>query len=105
MRALVETLPVRAGDDLTLLYRARNAKRLLFRDELDDIARRRSARVHSLLGDDRSCLTAPGLQWLVPRLTRATSTSAGLQGWPTRAGRLCAPPCLQNAVHEECFAW
>src|SRR3978361_110041 len=68
MRALFETMPLAPGQDLTLLYRARSLDHLLFRHELEEIAQRRGARLHYLVGDDRTCLTAPGLLSRVPDL-------------------------------------
>jgi predicted ferric reductase len=49
LRALFETMPAGPGD-LTLLYRANAARDLVFRDELEAIARERGARLHYLLG-------------------------------------------------------
>jgi predicted ferric reductase len=106
MRALFETLPLAPGQDLTLLYRARNPEELLFRHELDQIARTRGARVHYLLGPDRRCLSAAALRYNIPGLTR-------------RDVYLCASPQLSDAVrraldeaglppenlHEERFAF
>ena len=62
MRALFETIPLRPGDDLLLLYRARTAEELLFRGELDEIAVRRGARVAYVLGAYRESLSASGLR-------------------------------------------
>ncbi len=49
LRALLEALPGRPGD-LTLVYRARGPGEVVFRDELDAIARARGATVHYLVG-------------------------------------------------------
>jgi predicted ferric reductase len=49
LRALFESLPGGPGD-LTLLYRARSEEDLLFRRELEALAKRRGARVIFLLG-------------------------------------------------------
>ena len=49
LRALLEALPARPGD-LTLVYRARNPEEIVFRDELDAIARVRGATVHYVIG-------------------------------------------------------
>jgi len=46
LRALFEALP----GDITLLYRASDASDLVFRDELDELAERRRATVHYVLG-------------------------------------------------------
>jgi ferredoxin-NADP reductase len=45
LRPLFETLPLQAGQDLLLLYRARTEADLLFREELNGIAASRGARV------------------------------------------------------------
>src|SRR4029077_3591117 len=49
LRALFEALPARQGD-LTLLYRVHHEADVLFRAEIDALARARGARVHHLLG-------------------------------------------------------
>jgi predicted ferric reductase len=87
MRALFETMPLLPGQDLTLLYRARSPEQLLFRGELDEIARRRGARIHYLLGNDPDCLTAPALLGRVPDLCQ-------------RDVYLCGPPGMANAVRD-----
>jgi ferredoxin-NADP reductase len=86
MRALFETLPTAPGQDLLLLYRARSAEDLIFREELDEIARVRGARVHYLLGSDVD-LSAHALCRLVPGLT-------------SRDVYLCGPPGLAAAVRD-----
>jgi len=58
LRALLEALPGKAGD-LTLLYRARQPKHVIFRRELDTLAERRGARVHYLVGR-RGSIDMPG---------------------------------------------
>jgi predicted ferric reductase len=49
LRALLEALPGRAGD-LALVYRARRPEDVVFRAELDRIARARGATLHYLVG-------------------------------------------------------
>jgi predicted ferric reductase len=49
LRALLEALPAKRGD-LTLIYRVRDASQLVFRDELETLARTRGAQVHYLVG-------------------------------------------------------
>jgi Predicted ferric reductase len=49
LRALLEALPAQPGD-LTLLYRVRDERDIVFRSELDALARTRGARVHYLVG-------------------------------------------------------
>ena len=106
MRALFETLPVRPGQDLALLYRARGPQDVLFRRELDLIAHHRGARVCYLVGEDADCLSAPALLRLVPDLA-------------SRDVYLCGSPRMADAVrtglrdaglpeeylHEERFAF
>jgi predicted ferric reductase len=106
MRALFETLPLGPGQDLTLLYRARGLEDILFRDELEAIARHRGARLDYLLGSDPDCLSASGLLARVPDL-------------PERDVYLCGSPRMASAVrtavlraglpaerlHEERFAF
>jgi predicted ferric reductase len=108
MRALFETMNV-PGERLTLLYRASDARELIFRAELEAIARRRSARLIYLVGpssDPANALTPERLHALVPRLREHDVY-------------LCASPRLSAAVrtalrkadlprrqlHEEVFAF
>jgi ferredoxin-NADP reductase len=89
LRALFEALPARPGD-LTLIYRARTARELALRGELEAIARNRGARLHYLLND------ADGRS---PRLT------AGFlrETVPDLAGHdvyLCGPPGMARASYE-----
>jgi predicted ferric reductase len=49
LRALLESLAARPGD-MTLIYRASHPSDLVFRDELDQLAAYRGARVHYLVG-------------------------------------------------------
>lgn len=91
MRALFESLPVVPGGDLLLVYRARTAAELVFRTELDAIARGRGARVSYVLGPDRSALSREALLHNVPDL----------------AGRdvyMCGPPGLMGAVRTSLLA-
>ena len=69
LRALLEALPANRGD-LTLLYRVHDARDIVFRDELETLARTRGARVHYLIGGRAGAgvdpLDAPALERLVP---------------------------------------
>ena len=49
LRALLEALPAKPGD-LTLLYRVRDLGDIVFRDELETLARARGAEIHYLVG-------------------------------------------------------
>jgi predicted ferric reductase len=86
MRALFETLPVEPGQDLLLLYRARSPEDLIFREELDHIARERGARVQYLVGSD-IVLSPQTFRRLVPGLIQ-------------RDVYLCGPPGLATAVRD-----
>ena len=84
IRALFETLPGR----LTLLYRAGSDREIIFRDELEDIARDRGARLVYLVGSRRrhgKTLTPRGLMNLVPELK-------------AHDVYLCGPEPMQQAV-------
>ena len=69
LRALLEALPARPGD-LTLIYRVHDARDVVFRDELETIARARGARVHYLIGPRDVAASDPfdpaALERLVP---------------------------------------
>ncbi len=71
LRSLIEALPGKPGD-LTLLYRARQPKHVIFRRELDQLAERRGATIHYLIGRRGSIdlpddpLDAHGIERLVP---------------------------------------
>lgn len=87
LRALIEDLPLAPGD-LTLLYRASNEREVLFRAELDRLARERGIEVRYLLGRREKNADA-----LSPRKLR--------QYVPNIAGRdvyLCGPPGMMDAA-------
>lgn len=71
LRALLEALPARPGE-LTLLYRVRHPRHLIFQREIDALAERRGAQVHYLVGRrgsaelPRDPLDADGIEYLVP---------------------------------------
>jgi predicted ferric reductase len=106
IRALFETLPLRRGDDLVLLYRARSWAEVLFRDELDEIADRRGARVVYVVGEDRAALSAAGLRQLVPDLTGRDVYLCGPPGLTTAVRRsLRAAGLPLEQLHEERFTF
>ena len=87
MRALFETIDV-PGEQLTLLYRASSAADVVFRNELDEIARRRGAKVIYLIGssaDPANALNRDTLGRLIP-------------GLPDHEVFLCASPNLYRAI-------
>jgi predicted ferric reductase len=87
LRALVEALPAAPGD-ITLLYRASTERELLFRTELDELARARGIEVRYLLGrrDKRpSPLSAQHLRQHVPDVA-------------DRDIYLCGPPGMMNVA-------
>jgi len=90
LRALLEALPARHGD-LTLLYRVREARDIVFRDELDEIARERGARIHYLVGRRTDAtgdaLEAGSLERLVPDIRE-------------RDVYLCGPTPMMQRVEE-----
>ncbi|NYE95127.1 putative ferric reductase [Psychromicrobium silvestre] len=92
MRTLFESL--RMGDaPLTLLYRASREEDILFRGELDDIARSRGAQIIYLIGPSsqpRNEITPGNLERLVPDLRH-------------RDVYLCASPGFSEAVKRALF--
>jgi predicted ferric reductase len=87
LRALVEALPGSAGD-ITLLYRASTERELLFRTELEELARDRGIEVRYLLGrrDKRpSPLSARHLRQHVPDIAE-------------RDVYVCGPPGMMDVV-------
>jgi ferredoxin-NADP reductase len=90
MRALFESLPLRPGEDLLLLYRARTVDDLVFRAELEAIAARRGARIGWVLGADRSAMSVTGLLRTVPDLA-------------DRDVFMCGPPGLMDAVRTSLY--
>jgi predicted ferric reductase len=92
LRALLEALPVGPGE-LTLVYRARAPEEVVFRDELDAIARARGATVHYVVGRRGSPsvgpdpLGPPALAALVPDI-------------PERDVYLCGPLPMMDRARE-----
>ena len=89
MRALFGTIDV-PGEQLTLLYRASSEADVVFRGELDEIARRRGARIMYLIGpssDPANALTSDTLARLIP-------------GLPEHDVLLCASPGLSRAIRR-----
>ena len=98
IRALLEDTPGEPGT-ITVIYRAASEDDVLFRRELDELARRRGAELHYVLGERRGAeiLSAEHLQALVPdiagrdvyvcgprSMTEATRISLRRAGVPRR---------------------
>lgn len=83
--ALFESMPLDPGEDLLLLYRARTAEEIIFRNELEEIARHRGARIGYVLGDGPDALSPAAFQRMVPDLSG-------------RDVYVCGPPGLMTAV-------
>ncbi len=108
LRALLESLPARPGD-LTLLYRVRDARQIVFRDELDTLARVRGVRIHYLFGGRRppgaDPLDAAALERLVPDVRDHDVYLCGPVPMMERASdalRRLGLPARQ--IHQERFA-
>ncbi|HYM57491.1 MAG TPA: ferredoxin reductase family protein, partial [Solirubrobacteraceae bacterium] len=89
IRALLEDMPGEAGD-IAVVYRAAHADDVILRGELDDLARRRGADLHYVLGDHRdpqaSALLSPEhLRELVPDIA-------------ARDVYVCGPPAMTVAT-------
>jgi predicted ferric reductase len=129
LRALLEELPYRPGH-ATLIYRARTGADFTFRQELEELARRRGIRLFLLPGSralagsradwatrnlsDATVQWAPNgygdgvalLHRLVPDLVRHDIYVCGPDGWMTsvcRAARALGVPDEQ--LHTEEFTW
>jgi predicted ferric reductase len=109
LRALLEALPAERGH-LTLLYRVRDARDILFRDELEALARARGARIQYLVGrrDAASAdpLDAASLERLVPDVRERDVYLCGpvsmMQRVEDSLRRLGLP---RGQVHAERFAY
>jgi predicted ferric reductase len=111
MRALLEALPARPGD-LTLLYRVRHEHDIVFRDELEALARIRGAEVRYLPGHRHRAserldpLGPSGLQALVPDVRDRDVYVCGpvpmMQHVESSLRRLGLPP---RQIHAERFAY
>ncbi|MBO0747917.1 MAG: ferric reductase-like transmembrane domain-containing protein, partial [Acidimicrobiaceae bacterium] len=93
LRALYESLPG-VGSDITLIYRVDRPDDLVFRAELEAIARARRGQLHYLVGlprDHPEYLSAVNLRSLVPDIAR-------------RDVFLCGPPAMQAVVMDSLAA-
>ena len=107
IRALFQTLPAAPGD-LTLLYRASSADDVVFRHELEQLAERRGANLHFLLGRRRELgrdpLTGTALTGLVPDLAHHDVYLCGPAGMTETVKRsLRAAGVPNRRIHHESF--
>ncbi|WP_426564174.1 ferredoxin reductase family protein [Angustibacter sp. McL0619] len=117
LRALLEDLPQQPGDT-TLVYRARAEQDVIFRSEIEQLARASGATVHVVLGqrvrDRESWLPqyaghlsdADALVRLVPDIAEHDVYICGATGWmeAAKAAALQAGVPARN-VHDERFSW
>ncbi|MCW2780905.1 MAG: oxidoreductase [Marmoricola sp.] len=117
MRALLEDLDYEPGN-ATLVYRARSEQDLIFRNELDQLARRRGITVHYLTGS-----RIPGRDsWLPDQAAHLSDSVAMLRLLPDIGATdifICGPDAWMDAatraalragaqrdrVHQERFTW
>jgi ferredoxin-NADP reductase len=104
LRAMFAALP----GDVTLVYRASDSRDVVFREELDTIARARGARVHYLIGSRAQLggdpLSARRLQELVPSLHRREVYLCGPAGMMEAAvAELQTAGVPRRRIHYESF--
>jgi predicted ferric reductase len=109
LRALLEALPAKHGD-LTLIYRVRDARDILFRDELETLARARGAEFHYLIGrrsgDPGDPLDASSLERLVPDVRDRDVYLCGPVAMMQRVeGSLRRLGLSSRQIHAERFAY
>jgi len=110
LRALFESLPGGPGE-VTLVYRARNAGEVVFRDELEWIAGHRGARVHFLLGRRgrgrrADPLNPVALDRLVPGLRGHDVYVCGPPGMTHQARRALRQAGVpRRQIHHESFTF
>jgi len=110
IRALLEDMPGGPGD-ITVVYRALRPEDVILRHELDELARRRGAVVHYVLGDHRAdgaqaLLSPEHLQQLVPDIAQRDVYVCGPPGMTeaTRAS-LDRSGVSRRQVYTERFAY
>jgi predicted ferric reductase len=108
LRALLEALPAKRGD-LTLLYRVRSHGDVVFREELETLARERGATVQYLVGRRDVAgdqLDATSLQGLVPDITERDVYLCGPVSMMQRVeGSLRTLGLPSDRIHAERFAY
>jgi ferredoxin-NADP reductase/DMSO/TMAO reductase YedYZ heme-binding membrane subunit len=107
IRALLEDMPGEPGQ-IAVIYRARRAGDVLFRAELDDLARRRGADLHYVLGEraNGTLLSPEHLRALVPDIAERDVFVCGPDGMTaaTRAS-LRRAGVAPGQILTEGFAW
>ena len=107
IRALLEDMPGEPGE-IAVIYRARNAGEVLFRTELDELASRRGADLHYVVGERENggALSAEHLRELVPDITERDVYVCGPDGMTaaTRASLERAGVAPRHIVTEG-FGW
>jgi predicted ferric reductase len=117
MRALLEDLQYAQGDAV-LVYRARSEKDLIFRAELERLAKRRGITIHYLTGPRiarrNSWLPEAASHWsdaealrrLVPGLKHYDVFVCGPDAWMDAAGEAALAAGLPaEQLHQERFTW
>jgi predicted ferric reductase len=117
MRALLEDLPYAPGDAI-LIYRARSEPELVFRTELEKLAKRRGIVIHYLTGPRirarQSWLPQSAAQWndrdalrrLVPHLGQYDVFVCGPDEWMDAVAHAAAEAGLPpEQLHQERFTW
>jgi predicted ferric reductase len=110
LRALFESLPARPGD-LTLIYRVSSSRDVVFRGELEELAKERQARLWFVSGRrdgasglGRDPLTAAALTSRVPGLARCDVYLCGPPGMTAAViGELRAAGVPKRHIHHESF--
>jgi ferredoxin-NADP reductase len=108
MRALFESLPINGGT-LTLLYRASSPRDVVFRAELEAIARQRGAEILWMIGPSSTpelAMTGANLRRLAPDIADRDvylCASPGLSVAVRSAVREAGLP--RKRLHEEAFAF
>jgi predicted ferric reductase len=115
MRALLADTPYEPGE-ATLIYRYRDDRHAIFRDELNELAERRGITLHLLPGP-RACddswqphgtalQDAEALERLVPNISDHDVYLCGPVAWITAVKRALRRAGVKRAqIHTEDFAW
>ena len=106
LRALMEALPSRPGE-MTLLYRASDPSHLALRLELDELAARRGAKIHYLIGSRQEhpdYLSSDHIEQLVPDVAQRDVFVCGPEGFTEMVrASLRALDVPSRQVHTESF--